>query len=216
MTDGALSGVVAIRRARLQELPTLVLLVVGKVLEHDSGHHRGSRLRRVVQGARVFAGAWGEMLSTDVWTDTSHDAVVCETPERFKAGLLLAATAVSVVGFVPFVMISHRSQLIVAGVMTVLVSALAPTLMRERRRSRRHRSGAAVLTFLASRRPGAGRALLEARCRAADAKHQWLCLDAPVQLEDYYRKSGFERVGDPEAAPGRTLIYMERAPGDSP
>jgi len=212
MSGGAAPGVVAVRRARLHELPGLVGLVVTEFLKYDARYQNGGLLKRATRRARVFAGAWGEMLSSDVWTDSSHEAVVCETPERWKPGVVVAIVAVAAVLVLTLVRLSYRTQAVSIGVMVLGVLALVPTLVRERRRSRRHRPGAAVLTFLASRRPGAGRALLDARCRAADARQAWLCLDAPVKLEGYYAQAGFK---NPDAATGDPVIYMEREPRTS-
>lgn len=212
MSGGAAPGMVAVRRARLHELPGLVRLVVTEFLKYDPRYQSGGLLQRATRRARVFAGAWGEMLATDVWTDRSHDAVVCETPERWKPGVVVATVVAAAVLVLGVLRLSYRAQALSVGVMVLGVLALVPALVRERRRSQRHRPGAAVLTFLASRRPGAGRALLDARCQAADARRGWLCLDAPVKLEGYYAQAGFR---NPDAAPGHPLVYMEREPTTS-
>ncbi|MFP5319495.1 MAG: hypothetical protein ACLGI2_14535 [Acidimicrobiia bacterium] len=202
-------GIVEIHEARLRELPELVRLVRVKFLEHDGRYRSGGRLARVRRRAEVIVGAWGEMLSADVWTDLAHDAVVCETPRRRKPRFW-AAVAVVALLFSPLVALPNGALVALVTLMAVLLPFL-PGGIRDLRRARQHRSGAAVLTFLASRRPGAGRALLDARCEAADARRAWLCLDAPEALEEFYRGSGFERVGHADITPGRT-IYMERAP----
>lgn len=211
MSGGAPPGVVAVRRASLHELPGLVRLVVTQFLKYDPRYQGGGVLQRATRRARVFAGAWGEMLATDVWTDRSQDAVVCETPERWKPGVAVAVVVVAAVLVLTVLRLPYRAQALSIGVMVLGVLALVPTLVRERRRSQRHRPGAAVLTFLASGRPGAGRALLDARCQAADTRRAWLCLDAPVKLEGYYAQAGFR---NPDAAPGH-LVYMEREPRTS-
>ena len=199
------------RRARLRDCPELVRLIVAKFLEHDIRYQAGRWWWRARRRAEVFAGAWGEMLSSDVWTDEAHDAVVCETPERRKWWLVAPVVGFAALG--PFVaMLPGAVQGVLVVMAIVGLISLVPTLRRELRRSKRHRPNAAVLTFLASRRPGAGRALLDARCDAADGRGAWLCLDAPEALEHWYAQSGFVTVGDPVLEPGRILVYMEREP----
>ena len=132
------------------------------------------------------------MLATDVWTDSSHEAVVCETPERWKPGGVVATVVLAAVLVLTVVGLPYRAQALSLGVMVLGALALVPTLVRERRRSRRHRPGAAVLTLLASRRPGAGRAVLDARGRAADARQAWLWPGCPGEARGVLRAGGLQ------------------------
>jgi hypothetical protein len=197
-------------QARLRELPALVQLVADKFIEHDRRYQGGGGLLRTRRRAEVVVGAWGEMLAADVWTDGRREAVVCETPKRRKArfyiSVLVGALLLSPLAALP------NGTVVLFTVLAALVLPFVPAGLRDVRCARRHRDGTAVLTFLASRRRGAGRALLDARCDAADSRRAWLCLDAPAELESYYRGSGVEKVGDPEIRPDQTIIYMERAP----
>lgn len=196
--------------ARLRELPELARITVAKFLEHDPLYRNGSRRQRVLRRAKESVGAWGEMLARDVWTDRDRNAVVCESTRVPKLRFFAATTAIAIL-FSPLLQLPH-GRLIVVATLVALVLPFSPTLARDLRRTRRHRRGATVLTFLASRRPGAGRALLDARSRAADERQAWLCLDAPIELKGFYSGAGFKAVGEPEVIPGRVLVYMEREP----
>ena len=203
-------GVVDVHQAQLRELLALIRFSAAKFLEHDVQHQRGGLAMRARRRVEVVIGAWGEMLASDVWTDAAHEAVVCETPRRWKG----RAALIPLPGFAllaPLTWLPHGFWVAMA-VLWLFVLPFTPQLVRELRRSRRHRAGAPVLTFLASRRKGAGRALLDARCEAADSRKTWLCLDAPAALEGFYSGSGFVKVGEPDIGPVRTIIYMERAP----
>lgn len=209
MTGGP--ELVGLHRARLRELPGLARIWMAKSLEHDKRYEHGGRFVRAFRRTEELIGAWGQMLSRDVWTDGARDAVLCEPSGRWpRPRFFMATTAIALVLF-PLLQLPHGVW-IVGAIIVAPVLAFRPTLLGDYRRMRRHRRGATVLTFLASRRPGAGRALLDARCAAADARQAWLCLDAPIELEGFYNGSGFRSVGDPEVSVGRTLIYMERPP----
>jgi hypothetical protein len=197
-------------QARLRELPELARVMATKFLEHDPLYRNGGRRQRAWRRAKESVGAWGEMLARDVWSDRDRDAVVCESTRLPKLRFFAATTAIAIL-FSPLLHLPH-GRVVVAATLVALVLPFSPTLARDLRRTRRHRRGATVLTFLASRRPGAGRALLDARCRAADERQAWLCLDAPIELEGFYNESGFKTVGEPEVIPGRVLVYMEREP----
>lgn len=156
-------------RARPRECTELVRLIVAKFLEHDVRYQAGGWWWRARRRAEVFTGAWAEILCSDVWTDEAHDAVVCQTPERRKLWPLAPVAGFAALG--PFVaMLPGPVQWVLVVMAVVGFISLVPTLRRELRRSKRHRPNAGVLTFLASRRPGAGRALLDARCEAADGR----------------------------------------------
>lgn len=204
------TGVVGPHEARLRELPELARVIVAKFLEYDPLYQCGGRRQRASRRAKEVVGAWGEMLARDVWTDRDRDSVVCESTRLPRLRFFAATTAIAVL-FSPLLLLPH-GRLVVVATLVALVLPFSPTLARDLRRTRRHRSRATVLTFLASRHPGAGRALLDGRCMAADKRQAWLCLDAPIELEGFYGGSGFQRVGEPEVIPGRVLIYMERAP----
>ncbi|HWI05442.1 MAG TPA: hypothetical protein VNT52_16675, partial [Acidimicrobiales bacterium] len=197
-------------QARLGEMPELARVITAKFLEYDPVYQNGNRRQRAARRTKEVVGAWGEMLARDVWTDRDRDAAVCESTRLPKLRFFTATTAIAVL-FSPLLLLPHGRVVMVA-TLVALVLPFSPTLARDLRRTRRHRAGATVLTFLASRLPGAGRALLDARCRAADERQAWLCLDAPIELQGFYNGSGFKTVGEPEVIPGRVLIYMERAP----
>jgi len=200
-----------VHQARLRELPGLARMWTAKSLEHDKRYEHGGRFLRALRRTEEFVGVWGQMLSRDVWTDGARDAVVCEPSGRWpKPRFFMATTAIALV-LSPLLQLPHGGW-VVAATLVGLVLPFSPTLAGDYRRMRRHRPGATVLTFLASRRPGAGRALLDDRCAAADARQAWLCLDAPIELEGFYNGSGFANVAEPEISLGRTLIYMERPP----
>lgn len=202
---------VGLHQARLRELGDLTRMWTAKALEHDKRYEHGGRFVRARRRTEEFVGAWGQMMSRDVWTDGAHDAVLCEPSGRWpKPRFFMATTAIALM-LSPLLQLPHGGW-VVAATLVGLVLPFSPSLVGDYRRMRRHRRGATVLTFLASRRPGAGRALLDARCAVADARQAWLCLDAPIELEGFYEGSGFGTVGEPETSLGRTLIYMERPP----
>jgi len=193
----------------------LAAFIVAKFLERDRSYQRADKLGRARRRTRIFAEVWLEMLSRDVWTDTASHAAVCETASRWKPGLLvLPATALGALGVVVWLALINGVEAAVAAALIGVVALipLLPRVAQERELSKRHRRGAKVLTCLASRRPGAGRDLVEARCVVADAQAVWLCLDAPEKLRGYYEALGFVVEGEPIDVSGKRRLYMERKP----
>lgn len=204
-----------LRRVRWWEIPRLAALASGKFLEH-----RTVRFGWLGQGTCalwLFTMAFLTYASSGAW---SGPGAVVYSEESAEGGSLsiLRALLIELVILGPLVVLAIRFLGLWPAVLLLVAIALGASewLRRHRRTTavlrKARRQGAPFLTWFASGRKGAGRALLGARCALADERDEWLCLEAPELLIGYYSAVGFRPESEIVAVGRMRRVYMERPP----
>lgn len=147
-----------------------------------------------------------------------REAVASAWPlDEGRRGMVRAAPILVPVAVLEFVMFAVGPAWLPYAIGIALLCGLVALVRSQRARAelRDHRRPDAIfLANLASRRPGAGREILDVFRAQAAAQDRYLCLEAVAvpKLVQYYRDAGFEVVGFPVPVGPRELVHMESSP----
>lgn len=206
----------AVRQAHWYEHPPLALLVARRLAPKGAASPLAVACRR----AYLFACATLAFAAYGALTVGRREAVGSAWAlERESSGALRAVPLIALLGVLELGVL-YVSPPWVADAFTVIFVGGMVFIARSRRaraelRRRRPPRGLFVAN-LASRRPGAGREVLDAFLARAAAEDRRLCLEAPAApgLVAFYKRVGLKVVGPPVRVGGRNLVYMEwSAPG---